>query len=322
MRKGGARTFRRAFQCELHESLANLWKVLLTFTLFQQWNTHADQIAHLPIMGAESAVWNTTGGVLYHDIEIPQLTAKPGSPSLESRFFADDGLWREAPMLTGQVSFEPLPDVRNILVTGGEGFVASWLVRHLVTKYPQAYTVVSFDKLDYCSSRHNARMLESRPNFHFVHGDVTNDEDVVDCLKRYRIDTIFHLAAHTHVDLSFGNSKSFTKNNVLGTHVLLESAKDVGTVKRFYHISTDEVSLSLSEACESSPLSGLWRSENGTRGSEGAQLVRANKPLCCNESRCRDDGHSICEELQVTNCDHSSEQHLRTASGKQCQVVS
>ncbi|KAK3719049.1 hypothetical protein LTR37_004613 [Vermiconidia calcicola] len=161
--------------------------------------------------------------------------------SLESRFFADDGLWRDAPLLTGQSSFDPLPDVRVIMVTGGEGFIASWLVRHLVAKYPEAYTVISFDKLDYCSSRHNSRMLEDRPNFHFVHGDVTCQTDVVDCLKRFKIDTIFHLAAHTHVDLSFGNSYAFTKNNVLGTHVLLESTIGVGTVTRFFHISTDEV---------------------------------------------------------------------------------
>lgn len=169
------------------------------------------------------------------------LTSEAASTSLESRFFADDGLWRNAPLLTGKISFDPLPDVHNILVTGGEGFVASWLVRHLVTKYPEAYTVVSFDKLDYCSSRHNSRMLEGRPNFHFVHGDVTNERDVLDCLRRYQIDTVFHLAAHTHVDLSFGNSKSFTINNVLGTHTLLNAARIVGTVKRFYHISTDEV---------------------------------------------------------------------------------
>ena len=119
---------------------------------------------------------------------------------------------------------------------------ASWLVRHLVTKYPDNYTVVSFDKLDYCSSRHNSRMLEDRPNFRFFHGDVTCEADVIECLRRFKIDTIFHLAAQTHVDLSFGNSKSFTKNNVLGTHVLLESAVVPGSaVKRFYHVSTDEV---------------------------------------------------------------------------------
>lgn len=145
-------------------------------------------------------------------------------------------------MLTGQRRFEPLPDVRNILVTGGEGFIASWLVRHLVTKYPEAYNIVSFDKLDYCSSLNNARMLKGRANFDFFHGDVTHSEDVKRCLRKHNIDTIFHLAAQSHVDLSFGNSYKFTKNNVLGTHVLLESAIAVGTIKRFYHISTDEVS--------------------------------------------------------------------------------
>jgi dTDP-glucose 4,6-dehydratase len=86
-------------------------------------------------------------------------------------------------------------------------------------------------------------MLESRSNFTFFHGDVTSRKDVIECLRRYKIDTIFHLAAQTHVDLSFGNSYNFTKNNVLGTHVLLESAVAPGSlVRRFYHISTDEVS--------------------------------------------------------------------------------
>lgn len=114
-------------------------------------------------------------------------------------------------------------------------------MRHLVTKYPDAYNVVCFDKLDYCSSLNNSRMLEGRPNFKFFHGDLTKDGDVLKCLRMYNIDTIFHLAAHSHVDLSFGNSYSFTWNNTFGTHVLLENVKVLGSVKRFYHISTDEV---------------------------------------------------------------------------------
>lgn len=120
---------------------------------------------------------------------------------------------------------------------------ASWVVRHLTTKYPNAYNVVSFDKLDYCSSRNNSRMLEGRPNFAFFHGNVTNREDVLRCLREFKIDMIVHLAAQTHVDLSFGNSLSFSWNNFIGTHQLLECAQHVGTVKRFYHISTDEVSV-------------------------------------------------------------------------------
>ncbi|QIW95339.1 hypothetical protein AMS68_000857 [Peltaster fructicola] len=158
----------------------------------------------------------------------------PDQTSLCSRFFVDDGLWQDAPLLTGQTSFEPLPDVRNIMVTGGEGFI------HLVVKYPDAYNVVSFDKLDYCSSRNNSRMLESRPNFKFFHGNITNLGDVSRCMRMYNIDTVFHLAAMSHVDLSFGNSCAFFENNVMGTSVMMECARAAG-IKRFYHISTDEV---------------------------------------------------------------------------------
>lgn len=110
----------------------------------------------------------------------------------------------------------------------------------MTVTYPDAYNIVSFDKLDYCASLNNTRVLNDRRNFSFYQGDITNPIEVVDCLERYQIDTIFHLAAQSHVDLSFGNSYSFTYNNVYGTHVLLESAKKVG-IKRFIHISTDEV---------------------------------------------------------------------------------
>ncbi|KAK6398074.1 hypothetical protein LTR65_003154 [Meristemomyces frigidus] len=166
-------------------------------------------------MVANSTGWQSAGEL--SELYISERTdIRTGQASLDTRFFVDDGLWRDAPMLTGQGSFEPLPDVKNILVTGGEGFIASWLVRHLVTKYPESYNVVSFDKLDYCSSLNNARMLESRPNFNFFHGDLTHPDDVLKCLRRYKIDTVFHLAAHTHVDLSFGNSYNFTKTNVYG----------------------------------------------------------------------------------------------------------
>lgn len=113
-------------------------------------------------------------------------------------------------------------------------------MRHLTLTYPHAYNIVSFDKLDYCSSLNNTRMLNDKRNFTFYQGDITNPTEVVDCLERYNIDTIFHFAAQSHVDLSFGNSYGFTHTNVYGTHVLLESAKKVN-IRRFIHISTDEV---------------------------------------------------------------------------------
>jgi len=157
-----------------------------------------------------------------------------------NKFFEDFGVWKEAPILIGSTKFEPLPDVKNIMITGGAGFIACWLVRHLTLTYPNAYNIVSFDKLDYCSSLNNTRALNDKRNFSFYHGDITNPSEVMDCLQRHNIDTIFHFAAQSHVDLSFGNSYAFTHTNVYGTHVLLESAKKVG-IKKFIHISTDEV---------------------------------------------------------------------------------
>jgi len=119
-------------------------------------------------------------------------------------------------------------------------FRASWLTRHLAIQYPDHYRIVCFDKLDYCASLNNIKCLEGRKNFEFCYGDITNGADVLRALKRYKIDTIFHFAAQSHVDLSFGNSFQFTKTNVEGTHVMLECAVK-SHIRRFIHISTDEV---------------------------------------------------------------------------------
>lgn len=113
-------------------------------------------------------------------------------------------------------------------------------MRHLVLTYPQAYNIVSFDKLDYCSSLNNTRTLSDKHNFTFHYGDITHPSEVLDCMEQHNIDTVLHFAAQSHVDLSFGNSYGFTHTNVYGTHVLLETAKKVA-IKRFIHISTDEV---------------------------------------------------------------------------------
>lgn len=97
-----------------------------------------------------------------------------------------------------------------------------------------------FDKLDYCATLNNHRILDSHPNFSFFQGDVASPADVTACLEQYKVDTIFHFAAQSHVDLSFGNSYGFTATNVYGTHVMLECAK-AAEIRRFIHISTDEV---------------------------------------------------------------------------------
>ncbi|KAL1651327.1 hypothetical protein SLS58_000666 [Diplodia intermedia] len=171
---------------------------------------------------------------------ISRRSRRRSSTVLNPRFYVDNSIWQDAPVLTGTTKFEPLPDARNIMVTGGAGFIACWFVRHLTLTYPDKYRVYSFDKLDYCASLNNTRILDTAPNFTFVQGDITSPADVRRCLRTHDIDTIVHFAAQSHVDLSFGNSYQFTNTNVYGTHVLLESAKAHG-VKKFIHISTDEV---------------------------------------------------------------------------------
>lgn len=148
----------------------------------------------------------------------------------------------------------------NILVTGGAGFIASHIVIQLCTKHPQYKVfgtqatckpapaspapcpaqVVNFDKLDYCSSLRNVEEVAHLPNYKFVKGNLLSADLLRYVIQTEQIDTIIHAAAQSHVDNSFGNSFAFTENNVMGTHVLAETAKDCG-IKRFIHVSTDEV---------------------------------------------------------------------------------
>jgi len=128
-----------------------------------------------------------------------------------------------------------------VLLTGGAGFIGSHVLVRLVHKYPAA-RFVCLDKLEYCSSPLNMKPVVDCPNFLFVKGDITSTDLVNHLMDYYKIDTVMHFAAQTHVDNSFGNSLKFTVANVLGTHVLLESAKLFhNQIRRFIHVSTDEV---------------------------------------------------------------------------------
>ncbi|KAL2943344.1 Trifunctional UDP-glucose 4 6-dehydratase/UDP-4-keto-6-deoxy-D-glucose 3 5-epimerase/UDP-4-keto-L-rhamnose-reductase RHM1 [Bienertia sinuspersici] len=129
---------------------------------------------------------------------------------------------------------------KNILITGAAGFIASHVANRLIRNYPD-YKIVVLDKLDYCSNLKNLRPSQSSPNFKFVKGDIASADLVNYLLITESIDTIMHFAAQTHVDNSFGNSFEFTKNNIYGTHVLLEACKVTGQIRRFIHVSTDEV---------------------------------------------------------------------------------
>ncbi|XP_047972448.1 trifunctional UDP-glucose 4,6-dehydratase/UDP-4-keto-6-deoxy-D-glucose 3,5-epimerase/UDP-4-keto-L-rhamnose-reductase RHM1-like [Salvia hispanica] len=129
---------------------------------------------------------------------------------------------------------------KNILITGAAGFIASHVANRLIRNYPE-YKIVVLDKLDYCSNLKNLLPSKSSPNFKFVKGDIGSADLVNYLLVAENIDTIMHFAAQTHVDNSFGNSFEFTKNNIYGTHVLLEACKVTGQIRRFIHVSTDEV---------------------------------------------------------------------------------
>lgn len=142
---------------------------------------------------------------------------------------------------------------KNIMVTGGAGFIASHVAILLCQKYPQ-YKIVVYDKLDYCACLANLQELFDLPNFKFVKGDIATPELVAYVLREEKIDTVMHFAAQTHVDNSFGNSFAFTQTNIYGTHVLLESAKSCPTIRRFIHVSTDEV-YGEGETFETDPMS-------------------------------------------------------------------
>ncbi|MBI2549242.1 dTDP-glucose 4,6-dehydratase [Candidatus Woesearchaeota archaeon] len=125
----------------------------------------------------------------------------------------------------------------TVLVTGGAGFIGSNFVRYYLQKHPHVH-LVNFDALTYCGNLDNLKDIASHPHYRFVHGDVCDRELVEKCMQH--VDLVFHFAAESHVDNSIKDPYVFTRTNVLGTHVLLEAAKKMH-VKRFVHISTDEV---------------------------------------------------------------------------------
>ena len=134
-------------------------------------------------------------------------------------------------------------DKMNILVTGGSGFIGSNFIRHMLDKYPD-HRIINLDKLTYAGNPDNLKDVEDNPNYSFVRGDIC-DPDIVNEVMQ-QVGQVVHFAAESHVDRSIDDGSVFVRTNVLGTYTLLESALK-HDIKRFVHVSTDEVYGSINE---------------------------------------------------------------------------
>lgn len=138
---------------------------------------------------------------------------------------------------------------KNILITGGAGFIGSHVVRLFVNKYPH-YHIYNLDALTYAGNLENLLDIENKSNYTFLKADINDTETMFSLFEKYRFDSVIHLAAESHVDRSISDPLSFLRTNIFGTVNLLNAArknwKDL-TDKLFYHISTDEVYGTLGE---------------------------------------------------------------------------
>jgi len=125
----------------------------------------------------------------------------------------------------------------KLLVTGGAGFIGSNFIRYILKKYPD-YEIVNLDLLTYAGNLENLKDVEKNPKYKFIKGDIADKELVNNLVKD--CDVIVNFAAESHVDRSILDSSDFIRTNIVGTHNLLEAAKN-NSLKRFHHISTDEV---------------------------------------------------------------------------------
>jgi dTDP-glucose 4,6-dehydratase len=133
--------------------------------------------------------------------------------------------------------------MRNLLITGGAGFIGSHVVRRFVKQYPNDQ-IFNLDKLTYAGNLENLKDIDQSGNYHFIKGDITDTAFIQNLFETHQFDGVIHLAAESHVDRSISNPMEFVLTNVIGTVNLLNAARQIWKTaegKRFYHVSTDEV---------------------------------------------------------------------------------
>lgn len=129
--------------------------------------------------------------------------------------------------------------MKNILVTGGAGFIGGNFVHYMVNKYPE-YKIVNLDALTYAGNLETLKDVENKPNYKFVKGNISDREFIFNLFKEEHFDIVINFAAESHVDRSVENPGIFIETNIIGTQVLLDASKEFG-VKRYHQVSTDEV---------------------------------------------------------------------------------
>lgn len=189
-------------------------------------------------------------------------------------------------------------DNKNILITGGAGFIGSHLVRLFVNKYPQ-YKIVNFDNLTYAGNLENLRDIENAANYSFFKGDIVHPDDVNQAFSAFGINAVIHLAAESHVDRSIADPLAFINTNIVGTANLLNIAREKwgNNDGVFYHISTDEVYGSLGEEgmfLETTPYDP--RSPYSASKASSDHLVRAY-------------GHTYGMKVKLSNCSNNYGSH-------------
>ena len=181
--------------------------------------------------------------------------------------------------------------MKNVLVTGGAGFIGSNFIRFLLSNYDDL-TVVNFDALTYAGNLESLADAAAHPAYRFVKGDICDGQAVEGALRSHHIDAIVHFAAESHVDRSILGADVFVRTNVLGTQTLLDAARSAG-VERFLHVSTDEVYGSLGPAGEFTEESPLHPNSPYSASKAGSDLLA----LACH--------HTFGLPVVVTRCSNN-----------------